>query len=113
MFLLKCIPLWKRIAMKEYVPIIKCTAMKKVDLKNTIRITFSAVIICFCMGFVTWQSTKCINKYVNNPQGTKLSVVYTNQTQFPAITICFDPDIYSSSDVLFNQTQLRECGINR
>ena len=95
------------------VPLMKDRAMKKVGLKNTIRISFSALIIFFCICFVTWQSTKCINKYVTNPQGTKLSVVYTNQTQFPAITICFDPDMYKSSDVLYNQSRLRECGINR
>ena len=87
--------------------------MQKVDLKNTIRLTFSALITILCIIFVSWQSVKCIKKYIENPQGTKLAIDYTANHQFPAITVCADPLVNQNSDRWYNLTHLGICGINQ
>ena len=86
--------------------------MQKVDLKNSIRIVFSLIVTFLCIGFVCWQSIQCFHKYFKYPQGTKLSIDYTANHQFPAITICADPDKNQNSDKWYNETKLSECGIN-
>ena len=56
--------------------------------------------------FVFWQSVQCIQKYIENPQGTKLSLQNTREIhQFPAITIC---PWYND---LYNEDHLEKCGL--
>ena len=68
-------------------------------------IPFSISLLCFV--FVFWQSVQCIEKYIKNPQGTRLSLKHTSQiNKFPAITIC--PRSYSKS---YNIKRLERCGL--
>ena len=61
-----------------------------------------------CLAFVVWQSSHCIIKYLEKPQGTKLSLQTTAQLPFPAITVCnFDPDYKYNSIILEKQCGIR------
>ena len=86
--------------------------MRKFNPKSTFGLTFSAFIVITCTCFVSWQSIQCLNKYLKHPQGTKLSIDYTANHQFPAITICGDPDYLQAGSKSYNLSHLRFCGIN-
>ena len=77
--------------------------------KKCIEGTLSFFISLSCFAFVSWQSGKCISKYIQDPQATKLSLENTaNHQQFPAITICKDPkalDLHQVNDF----DQLKKC----
>ena len=61
-----------------------------------------------CLAFTIWQSSLCIIKYLEKPQGTKLSLQTTAQLPFPAITVCnFDPDYQYNSTILEKQCGIR------
>ena len=87
--------------------------------KKCIEGTLSFFISLSCFTFVSWQSGKCISKYIQDPQATKLSLENTaNHQQFPAITICKDQkadEEYGSNEVEdpypFNVNILKACGI--
>ena len=66
-------------------------------------------IFIVCLSIVAWQCFKCIQKYLENPQGTSLSVVNSAGKMFPSITVC--PDAFNKTSVL-NSTSLSECGLN-
>ena len=60
------------------------------------------------LAFTIWQSSLCIIKYLEKPQGTKLSLQTTAQLPFPAITVCnFDPDYQYNSTILEKQCGIR------
>ena len=49
------------------------------------------LLICVngsCLGFVIWQSMKCINTYIEKPVGTRLNAEKSTDLPFPAITVC-------------------------
>jgi hypothetical protein len=69
-------------------------------------------ILLACLLFVTWQTSKCFDKYIKNPQGTKLEIIYTAGQNFPAVTVCGHPE-YRSTNLLYNETNLNLCGIKR
>ena len=50
--------------------------------------SFSITFVCFV--FVIWQSTKCLSRFTQKPQGTSFSIENTADLPFPipAITIC-------------------------
>ena len=77
--------------------------------KKCIEGTLTFVISSLYFAFVSWQSWKCMSKYRENPQGTKLSLQNTALTnQFPVITICKDPkalDLHQVNDF----DQLKKC----
>ena len=62
----------------------------------SILITFSSFV------FVMWQTFRCITKYVQNPQGTTLSIENTARLPFPAITVCANPG--------YIENELAKCG---
>ena len=41
-----------------------------------------------CLGFVLWQTIKCINAYIEKPIGTRLKMDKSTALPFPAITVC-------------------------
>ena len=87
-----------------------CTKnMKKLfNRKRYIVSTFSFAISMVCLAFVVWQSSHCIIKYLEKPQGTKLSLQTTAQLPFPAITVCnFDPNYQYNSTILEKQCGIR------
>ena len=82
------------------------------NTNNYMNCIFTSVIIISCVCFVSWQSIKCIIKYIEMPQGTKQSLSYTGFHQFPAITVCSDPN--RNKDVtVYNLEKLKKCGIDR
>ena len=81
--------------------------MNAFDAKTAIKNVSSYSVTILCLLFVTWQSFKCISKYVNAPQGTKMNLKNTDETnQFPAITIC-----KNSRSVPYDLDRLEDCGI--
>ena len=87
--------------------------------KKCIEGTLSFFISLSCFAFVSWQSGKCISKYIQDPQATKLSLENTaNHQQFPAITICKDwkanekyGSIEVEDDLKYDMDILNSCGI--
>ena len=69
-------------------------------IKQSVYVSISLA----CFGFVFWQSVQCIEKYIENPQGTKLRLQRTSELhQFPAITICpFQK---------YDEDNLKKCGL--
>ena len=41
-----------------------------------------------CLGFVIWQTIKCVNSYIEQPIGTMLKMKKSTELTFPAITVC-------------------------
>ena len=100
--------------------------IKSIDrqTKDILMKSIKRIILLSCVGFLAWQCIQCFDKYMARPQVTNLNVTYTSNIMFPAITICVDPITYThycaddnknadQCDRLFNQTQLKKCGINR
>ena len=76
------------------------------NINSAIKQSTYVSISLACFVFVFWQSVQCIQKYIENPQGTKLSLQNTREIhQFPAITIC---PWYND---LYNEDHLEKCGL--
>ena len=72
-----------------------------------IKAKFSLVIQITCFAFVSWQSMLCIAKYLEHPQGTKMSLRNTDAIKyFPTITICKD---FNHNP--YDENRLNHCGI--
>ena len=41
-----------------------------------------------CLGFVIWQTIKCVNSYIEQPIGTMLKMKKSTELTFPAIAVC-------------------------
>ena len=83
--------------------------MYPTDVNSAIKQSAYVLISLACFAFVFWQSVQCIEKYIENPHGTKLSLRHTSKIhQFPAITIC--PCNYDLKSQ-FNRTHLKICGL--
>ena len=87
----------------------------KNKLKNFFRafISLSYWINGFCLGFVIWQTIKCMTKYIEKPKGTEISMKSSTNLSFPAISVCgkFEKQKHGY-DWGFNHTYLQNvCGI--
>ena len=81
--------------------------MYPTDVNSAIKQSAYVSISLACFAFVFWQSVQCIEKYIENPIGTKLSLQRTSEIhQFPSITIC----PYSKKSQ-YNTTHLKICGL--
>ena len=83
-------------------------------LRGYLFISLSYWMNGFCLGFVIWQTIKCMTKYVEKPKGTEISMKQSANVPFPAITVCgiFGKDEISGLDMKFNETYLQNvCGI--
>ena len=70
--------------------------MPTIDINSIIKLCTYFSISLACFAFVMWQSVQCIEKYIEKPQGTKLSLKHTSQiNQFPAITYAYTLPIIS------------------
>ena len=81
--------------------------MHTINIYTVIKrlIYFSITFACFA--FVSWQSVQCIQKYIEKPQGTKLTLQHISEIpQFPAITIC-PASLYDTYD----EDHLNKCGL--
>ena len=79
--------------------------MTPIDVNSAIKQSATVSISLACLAFVFWQSVQCIEKYIENPQGTKLSLQRTSELHhFPAITICTAVQKY-------DQKHLKKCGL--
>ena len=76
---------------------------KLIFKRKAIFSLFSFLITISCLALVIWQTTKCVTRYTQKPQGTLLGIENTAHLPFPAITICE----YSG----YNKKVLEECGI--
>ena len=83
----------------------------RLQATNIIRTIINWIIIISCILFVGYQTYSCLYKYIEEPQGTKLSIEFSGHHTFPEITIC--PHHEYSFDSAFNKTFLDECGIKR
>ena len=80
------------------------------EVNSAIKQSTYVSISLTCYAFVLWQTVQCIGKYVEKPQGTKLSLHHTSQIhQFPAITIC-DGSGGSRSES-YDTDHLKKCGL--
>ena len=81
--------------------------MQAIDIKSVIkRYTYFAITLA-CFAFVLWKSVQCFEKYIENPQSTKLSLQHISEIhQFPAITIC--PYLASNK---YDKAHLKRCGL--
>ena len=60
-----------------------------------------------CIGFVIWQSTKCIKTYIAKPIGTRLKMEKSSILPFPAITVCgYDKNWETDEASYFNDNYL-------
>ena len=84
---------------------------ERLQATNIIRIIINWIIIISCILFVGYQTYSCLYKYIEEPQGTKLSIEFSGLHTFPEITVCPHPDFSFNS--AFNTTFLNECGIKR
>ena len=81
--------------------------MRPTDVNSAIKQSTYVSISLACFAFVFWQSVQCIEKYMKNLQGTKLSLQRTSEIhQFPAITIC----PYNPSNK-YDTNHLKRCGL--
>ena len=91
-----------------YITSIKLSFLKMIhptNINSAIKQSTYVSISLACFVFVFWQSVQCIEKYIENPQGTKLSLQRTSKLhQFPAITIC-------PAFQMYDEKQLKKCGL--
>ena len=81
--------------------------MYPIDANSAIKQSVYISISLACFSFVVWQSVQCIGKYIEKPQGTKLSLLRTSEIhQFPAITIC----AWNMTDQ-HDRDYLKRCGL--
>ena len=85
-------------------------------MKNFFRtlISLSYWINGLCMGFVIWQTIKCITRYIEKPKGTEISMKESADLPFPAITVCgsFGKDEKHEMHMGLNETYLQNvCGL--
>ena len=83
-------------------------------LKNFFR-TFTSLSCWFngfCLGFVIWQTMKCLTKYITKPTGSDISMKKSTDLAFPAITVCGSFGRFNYGMDGFNETYLQNvCGI--
>lgn len=75
------------------------------------NLTIKLIIASACIAFVVIQSYSCFKRYLQGPQGTKLTIEFTGKHSFPSITICTVPDLNPSKDFPYNRTNLEFCKI--
>ena len=75
------------------------------------NLTITLIIASACIAFVVIQSYSCFKRYLQGPQGTKLTIEFTGKHSFPSITICTVPDLNPSKDFPYNRTNLEFCKI--
>ena len=81
--------------------------MNAIDANSAIKGSIYFFVTLACFAFVFWQSVQCIEKYIEKPKGTKLSLIHASETHhFPAVTIC---PLHPAD--IFNKTHLRNCGL--
>ena len=77
------------------------------NVKSVIKTFIYFLVFLTCFAFVSWQCVQCIEKYIEKPQGTKLSLQQTSEIQqFPAITICANALIHR-----YDKQYLQKCGL--
>ena len=76
--------------------------MTPIGINSAIKFCTYFSISLACFVFVSWQSVQCIQKYIEKPQGTKLTLQHISEIpQFPAITICNG----------YDEDHLKKCGL--
>ena len=76
-------------------------------LKEAFLKAISTLFNITCIGLVCWKIIQGIMKYVDKPQGTKISIDPSSNHKFPTMIFCFEED-----DQIFNDVHLKNCKIN-
>ena len=80
--------------------------IKNIGFNKKTILSFLTFAVSFAsFTFVMWQIANCFAHYIQKPEGTKLSIENTANLPFPAITIC--------KDQLYNEEELKKCGLKR
>ena len=91
----------------------------QVSIKSKLKIFFRTFISLSnwingaCLAFVIWQTIQCMEKYIDKPQGTAISMKKSANLPFPDVTICgsFGKDEYGN-EMGLNITYLQNvCGL--
>ena len=91
----------------------KMKAINPYKFKKFVRTFLCSCINGVCMGFVIWQTIKCMIKFIEKSKGTEVSMKKSANLSFPAITVCglFGKDV-NGDDMGLNETYLQNvCGI--
>ena len=83
--------------------------------KKFVRTFLCSCINGVCMGFVIWQTIKCMIKFIEKSKGTEVSMKKSANLSFPAITVCglFGKDV-NGDDMGLNETYLQNvCGLRQ
>ena len=87
---------------------------RKTDIPSVLKHSVSFIISFGCTFFVCYQSYNCVEKFLNHPQGTRMSIEFIGNTStFPAMTVCPDPDKENDYGFRYNESFLDYCGIRR
>ena len=81
--------------------------MKFVLTKRRILSFFLTLLDILCICIIIWKIIPCIIKYLEKPQGTKISLELSQNHQFPTMTFCFDEE----DGGRWNTTHLKHCNI--
>ena len=72
-----------------------------------IKTFLKTIVICGCMGFTFWQTWKCIEKFILNPQSTEIELKTPFDTLKPQLAICRLPS-ESNDDWYFYESNYNE-----
>ena len=91
----------------------KMKVINPYKFKKFVRTFLCSCINGICLGFVIWQTIKCMIKFIEKPKGTEVSMKKSANLSFPAITVCglFGKDV-NGDDMGLNETYLQNvCGL--
>ena len=71
----------------SFSPSVNFQNLSVADMSKILTIT-SNTILLVCIGFLIFQTTKCVLKFVNKPKGTNVGITEASKMGYPAITIC-------------------------
>ena len=60
-----------------------------------------------CICFVSWKGLQCFIRFLEEPEGTTVSIEYAGKNPFPALTICAQ-----NGEDRWDESHLKFCGIN-
>ena len=89
--------------MKPVKPVKKASKLLKQKLKKMMNPIFKIFFFSVCVTVTGWQTILCINKYVTSPQSVNVDVEDVSKSILD-LSICVSN--------IFNQTVLKECGID-
>ena len=76
-----------------------------------IKTFLKTIVTCACMGFTFWQTWKCIEKFILNPQSTEIELKTPFDTLKPQLAVCRIPietnNLWNFRTSNYNETYLK------